>query len=76
LSNLLLNLLNLLIKSINKFSDYEICVKMTVRARAEPFKNVEPLEPPEECIRVSMKTIKELKAPMPIEEINQVKKRK
>jgi hypothetical protein len=49
---------------------------MTVRAHAEPFKNVEPLEPPEECIRVSMKTIKELKAPMPIEKINQVKKRK
>jgi hypothetical protein len=49
---------------------------MTVRARAEPFKNAEPLEPPEECIRVSMKTIKELKDPMPIEKINQVKKRK
>jgi hypothetical protein len=47
---------------------------MTGRARAEPFK--EPLEPPEECIRVSMKTIKELKAPMPIEKLNLVKKRK
>ena len=49
---------------------------MTVKAHAEPFKNVEPLEPPEECIRVSMKTIKELKAPMPIEKLTLVKKRK
>jgi hypothetical protein len=43
--------------------------KRIVRAYAEPFRNVEPLEPPEYAIRVHMKLILQLKRTVPIEEI-------
>jgi hypothetical protein len=48
--------------------------KRIVRAYAEPFRNVEPLEPPEYAIRVHMKLILRIKRPIRIGEI--VKERK